>query len=53
MTGKKGKSGGPRKGSGRKNKYGEPTEAIRVPISLIPDLEKKMKKLEEKAKKAP
>jgi DNA polymerase V len=51
MTGIKNKSGGARKGSGRKQKYGEPTKSVRVPISLLPDLLKKMDKLEKKNKK--
>lgn len=40
MTGTKKKSGGPRKGSGRKSKFGEPTVAMRVPVSLVPAIEK-------------
>jgi hypothetical protein len=51
MTGIKGKSGGKREGAGVKPKYGEPTKVIRVPISLIPALEKEMKKLAKAAKK--
>ncbi len=49
MTGIKNKSGGYREGSGRKDKYGEPTKVMRVPLSLIPALEKKMQKLAAKA----
>lgn len=51
MTGIKGKSGGKREGAGLKPKYGEPTKVIRVPVSLIPGIKKKMAKLEAKAKK--
>lgn len=47
MTGTKKKSGGFREGSGRKNKYGEETTVIRVPVSLLP----KINKLLEAAKK--
>jgi hypothetical protein len=47
MTGAKKKSGGFREGSGRKNKYGEETAVIRVPLSMIPKIEKML----EKAKK--
>jgi hypothetical protein len=46
MTGIKGKSGGKRKGSGRKNKYGEPTKVMRIPLSLIPTIEKLLRKKE-------
>jgi hypothetical protein len=49
MSGIKGKSGGYREGSGPKHKYGEPTKLMRVPVSLIPALLKKMEKLEKKA----
>jgi hypothetical protein len=49
MTGIKGKSGGFREGAKRPEKYGEPTKVMRVPLSLIPDLEKKMDRLERKA----
>jgi hypothetical protein len=51
MTGIKGKSGGFREGAQRPQKYGEETKVVRVPISLIPDLLKKMEKLEKKAAK--
>jgi hypothetical protein len=51
MTGIKNKSGGFREGSGLKPKYGEPTKVVRVPVSLIPDLQKKMDKLAAKAKR--
>lgn len=51
MTGVKNKSGGYREGSGRKPKYKEPTKVIRVPVSLIPKIEKMMTALEKKAKK--
>lgn len=44
MTGTKKKSGGPRRGSGRKSKFGEPTIAMRVPLSLVPTIEKLIKK---------
>jgi hypothetical protein len=49
MTGTKNKSGGFREGSGRKNKYGEETAVIRVPLSMIPKIEKMLEKA--KAKK--
>lgn len=51
MTGIKGKSGGFREGAKRPEKYGEPTKVMRVPLSLIPALEKKMQALEKKAAK--
>jgi len=51
MTGIKGKSGGFREGSGRKNKYGEETTVIRVPLSLVPVIEKMLEKTEKKKKK--
>lgn len=51
MTGIKKKSGGYREGSGLKPKYGEETKVVRVPISLLPDLIKKMGRLAQKAKK--
>jgi DNA polymerase V len=51
MTGIKGKSGGFREGAGRKQKFKEPTKVIRVPVSLIPAIEKMMAKLEKKADK--
>lgn len=51
MTGVKGKSGGFREGAQRPQKYGEPTKVIRVPISIIPQIEKMMAKLENKAKR--
>jgi hypothetical protein len=51
MIGIKNKSGGFREGSGLKPKYGEPTKVVRVPVSLIPDLQKKMDKLAAKAKR--
>jgi len=43
-------SGGSRKGAGRPigtNRYGEPTKAIRVPISLLPEIEKRLDKMAE------
>jgi hypothetical protein len=43
--------GGYRDGSGAKEKYGEPTKVMRVPVSLIPALEKEMGKLAAKAKR--
>lgn len=49
MTGTKKKSGGFREGSGRKNKYGEETTVIRIPVSLVPAIEKLLaKKLKKK-----
>jgi hypothetical protein len=51
MSGTKNKSGGYREGSGLKPKYGEPTKVVRVPISLLPLLEKKMKALADKETK--
>lgn len=33
-TGSKGR-GGKRKGAGRHSKYGEPTETIRLPVSIV------------------
>jgi hypothetical protein len=50
MTGTKGKSGGYREGSGLKPKYGEETKVVRVPVSLLPDLIKKMERLAQKAR---
>lgn len=47
MTGKKGKSGGVREGSGRKNKYGEPTQVMRIPHSLVPKIQKMLDKLKQ------
>lgn len=47
MTGIKGKSGGKRDGAGQKKKYGEETVAVRVPLSLVPALLAKMKKMKE------
>lgn len=43
MTGKKNKSGGFREGSGRKQKYGEETKVIRVPISLVSKIDKMLR----------
>jgi hypothetical protein len=37
---KKPKRGGSRPGSGRPQKYREPTEVIRVPVSLVPVIKK-------------
>ena len=51
MTGIKGKSGGIREGSGRKQKYGEPTELMRVPLSLVPKFKKDLEKALKKANK--
>jgi hypothetical protein len=51
MTCTKKKSGGFREGSGRKNKYGEETTVIRVPVSLIPVIEKLLEKAAKKKKK--
>lgn len=34
------KHGGDREGSGRHLKYGEPTVVIRVPLSMVPIIEK-------------
>jgi hypothetical protein len=51
MTGIKGKSGGKREGSGQKLKYGEPTKVIRVPVSILPQIEKLMAKVKRQAKK--
>jgi hypothetical protein len=48
MTGIKNKSGGFREGSGLKPKYGVETKLMRVPVTLIPDLKKKMAKMAEK-----
>jgi hypothetical protein len=54
MTGIKGKSGGKRKGSGRKQKFKEPTKPMRIPISLVPKVEKMMEQLQKKkARKKP
>jgi hypothetical protein len=54
MTGIKGKSGGKRNGSGRKQKYKEPTKVMRIPISLVPKVEKMMEQLQKKkARKKP
>jgi len=36
------KRGGVREGSGRKLKFNEPTKVIRVPVSLIPEIEARM-----------
>lgn len=36
--------GGYRPNSGPKTKYGEPTQVIRVPVSLIPAIKKMMEK---------
>jgi len=47
------KHGGRRKNSGAKQKYGEPTKVIRVPISLIPQIKVLLLKKEEKRKKKP
>lgn len=51
MTGVKGKSGGYREGSGLKPKYGEETTVIRVPLSLVPVIQKMLKKLADKQAK--
>lgn len=51
MTGIKNKSGGFREGSGRKLKYKEPTKAMRIPLSLVPKVEKMMEQLQKKAAK--
>jgi hypothetical protein len=51
MAGIKGKSGGFREGSGLKPKYGEETKVVRVPVSLLPDLLKKMDKMAQKEAK--
>lgn len=51
MTGIKGKSGGNRKGAGPKHKYGEPTEVIRIPLSLIAKVKKLLEDAEKKAAK--
>jgi hypothetical protein len=48
MTGTKNKSGGPRKGSGRKLKTGEQTKPMRIPLSLVPAIEKMIDKLRKK-----
>jgi DNA polymerase V len=51
MTGVKNKSGGFREGSGRKLKFNEPTKPMRIPLSLVPKVEKLMESLKSKAKK--
>ena len=51
MTGVKKKSGGFREGSGRKLKYKEPTKAMRIPLSLVPKVEKLLEKMKAKDKK--
>lgn len=50
MTGVKNKSGGFREGSGRKLKYKEPTKAMRIPLSLVPKVEKMLQQLKNKTK---
>lgn len=43
-------SGGARKGAGRPigtNRYGEPTKAMRIPISLIPEIGKRLDEIAE------
>lgn len=43
-------SGGARKGAGRPigtNRYGEPTKAMRIPISLIAEIEKRLDEIAE------
>jgi len=42
------KHGGKRPNAGRKYKYGEPTEMVRVPVSLIPKIQKMINKLKVK-----
>jgi hypothetical protein len=53
MSGKKGKSGGAREGSGRKTKYGEPTKVvlIRVPLSKYSTIMKMIRKYLKKYEK--
>lgn len=51
MTGVKGKSGGKREGFAKPKKYGEETVAMRVPVSLVPSLLSKLKKMEEATSK--
>lgn len=50
MTGTKGKSGGFREGAKRPLKYGEATTVIRVPVSLIPKIQKLLAAYEKKNK---
>lgn len=50
MTGIKNKSGGYREGSGRKLKYKEETTVIRVPISLLPKINKLLEAAKNKKK---
>lgn len=50
MTGIKGKSGGFREGSGRKQKYKEETTVIRVPVSLVPKIQKLLESYAKKKK---
>jgi hypothetical protein len=51
MTGIKGKSGGKREGFVKPKKYGEETVAMRVPVSLVPALLKKMASMKATASK--
>lgn len=44
MKENKSNRGGARPGSGPKQKYGEPTTVIRVPVSLIPAIQKLLDK---------
>lgn len=48
MTGIKGKSGGYRKGSGRKKKFGEATVPMRIPVSIVPKVEKLIDQVKKK-----
>jgi hypothetical protein len=39
------RQGGVREGSGRKQKFNEPTTVIRVPVSLIPEIKERMRQM--------